>query len=169
MPFTVENGTVVSGANSFADVAFADDYFELRGVSKWALLPLPSKQAALILATDYIQVRYGDKLIGKLFQSDQPLSFPRVYNNDGLPVMPDALLKATCEYAVRASEKPLQPDPVLGADGRMPIKVVEEVGPIREEYAYSDVPNGQPALRTYPEADALMGLLMYKSNGLVRA
>ena len=168
MPFTVENGTIVSGANSFVDIAFADDYFGLRGNTKWGLLSLASKQASLVLATDYIQVRYGDRLIGTLADSDQTLAFPRLYSG-GVPTMPDALLKATCEYALRASERPLQPDPVLTEDGRMVTRSVEEIGPIREEYAYSDVGNALPALRNYPEADALIALLIYKSGGLVRA
>jgi hypothetical protein len=169
MPFIVEDGTIVAGANALASVEFADDYFALRNVTAWAELSIAVKQASLVTATDYIQVRYGSRFLGTIADQEQSLSFPRVYQRGSDPVMPDALLKAACEYAIRASVSPLAPDPVLGADGRLPTRVVEEIGPIREEYAYSDTSTTPLPFRAYPAADALIALLIRPRDGVYRA
>lgn len=61
--FTVEDGTGVKGANSYCTVQFMRDYFADRGVDLTAILDA-TLQAALIAATDYIDTRWGSRLLG---------------------------------------------------------------------------------------------------------
>jgi len=70
MTITVEDGTVVSGANSYVTVAELEAYAELRGNS----ITL-DKEIVLIKAMDWIesQLYKGDKLL-----CDQVLEWPRV-------------------------------------------------------------------------------------------
>ena len=70
MTITVEDGTVVSGANSYVSVAELESYAELRGHS----ITL-DKEIVLIKAMDWIesQLYKGDKLL-----CDQVLEWPRV-------------------------------------------------------------------------------------------
>ena len=70
MSIIVEDGTVVSGANSYVTVSELEDYAELRGNS----ITL-DKEIVLIKAMDWIeeQLYKGDKLL-----CDQVLEWPRV-------------------------------------------------------------------------------------------
>lgn len=83
MTLVVEDGNGLPTANSYADVAFADAYFSTRGVAAWTGSN-SLKEAALIRATDYIDVVWGPKFLGtKAFTypddptTDQALEFPR--------------------------------------------------------------------------------------------
>lgn len=70
MTITVEDGTVVSGANSYVTVAELEAYAEIRGNS----ITL-DKEIVLIKAMDWIEAQLykGDKLL-----CDQVLEWPRV-------------------------------------------------------------------------------------------
>ena len=90
MPFVVENGTGITGANSYATVAELDAYAEFRydmtGKST------QDKQSALVVASsDWLDGQHtfnGEKLV-----STQGLDFPTV--GDGLPdAIKEAALKA---------------------------------------------------------------------------
>jgi hypothetical protein len=101
----------------------------------------------------------------------QPLSFPRLslFDRDGIPVvgMPDRLLFATAEYAVRASTAELNPDLTTDATGFQVIKKREKVGPIEEETQYH--PGGGPKItQTYPAADALLNEYLRPVGTVVR-
>lgn len=174
MALVVEDGTLVPGANAFITTAYADAYFAARGNAVWLTLAKAQKEQAIVQATDYIQLRWGARLLGELSNQLQGLLFPRIYAYGGAAKMPDNLLRATAEYAVRASQGPLAPDMALDATGRLAIKVVEEVGPIREEFSYAT--NGMggvalpPPFRPYPIPDSYMRILLSgTSNQLLRA
>lgn len=94
----VEDGTIVSGANSFCTVAFADSYFATRGVVEW-VGSNTVKEQALIKATDYIELVYSDKFKSYILSDTQLLSFPReLYGH----IVPDGIKKANCELALRS-------------------------------------------------------------------
>lgn len=174
MAFVVEDGTVVTGANAYITTAFADAYFASRGNQIWVNLARSQKEQAIVQATDYIQYRWGRGLRGDAATSLQLLVFPRIYSYGGLPLLPVEVKYATAEYAVRASQAPLAPDITLDQTGRLAIKTVEEVGPIREEISYATNGMGGVALpspfRPYPVPDALMqGLARGTSNRVMRA
>ena len=116
MPFTVENGTGVTGANSYVSVAYADAYFTDRANGAWAANE--NKEGCLISATDYIEKVFARRFIGEMANAAFSLSWPR---NGADPyasnVIPDRLMKAACEYALRAINGKLMPDPVYQDSG----------------------------------------------------
>lgn len=193
MAFVVEDGNGLSDANSYVDLAFADDYFLTRAISAWTGADAV-KQAALIRATDYIDTVFGTKFKGTVAFStgdptvDQALAFPRdmrvpyvgsydtfmssavgLYSGplDKPVVIPTALKKATCEYALRALTAALLVDPAVDATGAMVTSKTETVGPISETtqyYATAGIQITQP----YPAADLLLKPLLNAGGTAIR-
>jgi len=171
MAFTVEDGTGVAGANAYIAVAYADAYFTDRGVTAWTGSN-EVKQAAIIKATDYIETRWGDRFKGRpeFLDPRQPLGFPRLclYDRAGQLVegIPDKLMKATAEYALRALSGELMPDPTTDASGAMIAGNRQKVGPIETEVTYA-ASMGVRTLKPYPAADKLLS--EYVNGGGARA
>lgn len=90
----------------------------------------------------------------------QPLSFPRIqlYDREGLLVqfIPDRLMQAVSEYAVRAVATTLLPDPTIDATGRAVVALRTKVGPIERETRYEEGSSTSQLLRSYPSADQLL-------------
>jgi hypothetical protein len=82
MSLVVEDGTVISGANSFVDLATADAYFDARHDDAWAAATDNAKERALVLASDYMTQAWRLKWRGSLTNATQPLTWPR----SGVPV-----------------------------------------------------------------------------------
>jgi hypothetical protein len=161
MAFTVEDGSGVVGANSYTTVAFADAYFEERGNAVWAAIADDAdKEKLLIQATDYIELIYCRRFIGDMVATDQALSWPRnyadPYPNDAIPL---ALQKACAEYALRANDGPLLPDPTVDANGFASVVKRKKIGPIEKEF---EVMNGGKVyvVRSYPVPDGYMYKLL---------
>ncbi len=121
MALVVEDGTGLTNADSYIDVAFADEYFVKRGITEWA--GLTNREQLIIRAMDYIENNYtyqGTKLL-----STQSLQFPRLIN--GETVYPIALKNAVCELALKANSGDLLQD-----TGKTTIR--EKVGTLEVEY-----------------------------------
>ena len=158
MAFVVEDGTGLSNANSYIEVAYADSYFTDRSIAAWSG-DNATKQSAIVRATDYIEARWADSFLGwrEFPDTPQSLSFPRLglYDREGYLIsgIPDLLKRATAEYALRALTVTLLPDPVVSdASGREIESAREKVGPIETEYTYGEL----VPLRPYPAADRLL-------------
>ena len=168
MAFVVEDGTGKSDANSYASVAYADAYFADRGIALWVGTP-QEKETYLIRATDYIDGRFASYFKGQqLYTSDpiQALQFPR----DMFVGMPATLLKATCEYALRAIGSTLAPDPTYDPSGMQVASNKTKVGPIETEVSFAaGSGNVRETIRSYPAADMLIKPLLRGSsaNGTV--
>ena len=63
MALVVEDGSGLSGANSYATAAQADTYASDRGLSAWTG-DTATKEAALIRATDYLEATYREAWLG---------------------------------------------------------------------------------------------------------
>jgi hypothetical protein len=140
MAIVVEDGTGKPDANSYASVATADAYHADRGNTAW-LAEQAAKETALVRATQYIESRYRGRWPGtRLKLRDQRLEWPRYgafvnYGPDyvadsyvrdnslavdkwpiGTNEVPQELIDATCEAALRELAKPgqLQPDVTIG-------------------------------------------------------
>jgi|LSQX01.1.fsa_nt_gb hypothetical protein len=166
MTFIAEDGTGLPDANSFVNVEFANAYFALRNVTAWQGTD-QEKQAWLVQATDYISARFNFK--GLPLKEDQGLPFPRMGEIAGLPVN---LLKATCEYAIRAKDAPLAPDPVIDESGWAVTSMTEKVGPIEDSKSFASGVAGASLtlFRPYPAADILLkGLLQSAGRRVIRA
>lgn len=108
MPFTVEDGSGVEGANSYVSVADADAYFALRGApAAWSAATTAAKEQALFLGTQYIEAHYLWST-GEVGSDDQGLGWPRTNAEDrhgrtiDSDVVPEVVKQATCEAASRA-------------------------------------------------------------------
>lgn len=162
MPFVVEDGTGKPDANSYASVEFALDYFTLRGVDKWLDKEPEEQQGALIKATDYAELRKCS-FIGTPAVEGQALHFPIVEGE-----MPTSLQKAVCEYALRALDGPLAPDPVTDANGLTVVQTKKKIGPIEKAFTVVGGADATPPVfRSYPAADALLRQLMRAAQNKV--
>ena len=82
MTLIVEDGTRVSGANSFVTVAEADAYFEARIDTTWTDADDEQKERALVLAADYMTQAWRLLWNGSISDGTQALAWPR----RGVPV-----------------------------------------------------------------------------------
>ncbi len=105
MAFTVEDGTIVAGANSYVTVAYADTYNTDRGNAAWTGDDAV-KEAALIKATDYIEQKYAGRWISTPQSETQDLSWPRTFDAG---VIPDRLMQAVCVLALESLSDDLNP------------------------------------------------------------
>lgn len=168
--FTPEDGTGLTDANSYVPLAFADQYFLDRANVAWTGAD-GDKQSALVRATDYVEGRFRFK--GESFLTTQALFFPTYSGKhdpdtgDKTPdAMPPKLLKAICEYAVRALAAALAPDPTVTDSGQKLTASTEKLGPIEETFTYQ--PGGTTYIfRPYPAADMLLRDLLRSGGGSV--
>lgn len=114
MALVKEDGSVVAGANSYADEADADAYQTDRGRQAWLDATTEVKEAALVRATDYIDGRWELQFIGEPLGDVQELAWPRsnaVYPATGNAFpndeVPGDVVNATVLYA----------DQIIGPDG----------------------------------------------------
>lgn len=163
--FVVEDGTGLADANSFASLDFAHEYFEDRGISAWSGSDNAKKQA-LVRATDYVANRFTFRLAP--YSDEQALPFPTIDPCSSDPAdMPVKLLKATCEYALRALTATLAPDPTVDDSGNRVIEKIEIVGPLEEHTKFQDGGSAQ-LFRPYPAADMLLRGLVVSGNRTYR-
>lgn len=146
MTLTVETGAGLPDAESYASGAAADAYHGARGNAAW-MGETAAKEVALRRATEYLDGLYGPRWAGHAATFDQALHWPRAYvlapNRAGrtlyLPsdAVPQAIVRACCEAALRELESPgsLTPDVYPGE------RVVSEtVDVLSVDYA----PGGSP-------------------------
>lgn len=170
MAFIVEDGTIVPGATSYASVEYADAYFGDRLNTAWADLSPESKQSNLIIATDYIKIRWEDQLLGKIVDVTQPLLFPRIYGCEDVGVLPDGVVRATCEYALRvglSENSSLAPDVAYDETGRLASTSKEKVGPLEESRSWTSPNASSLTFLPYRIPDALMRAFVRVSFGRV--
>ena len=164
MAIVTEDGTGKSDAQSYLSLADADSYFTARGIAAWTGSNAV-KGAALIAATEYIDIRYGDMLKGRAeFPDVQALMFPRlgIYDSEGRPLtgIPQRLERATAEYALISLTQSLMPNPVFDDSGKIVTEETDVTGPLTETKKYQP---GYLAVRPYPKADRLMSCFVRAS------
>ena len=169
MTLLVEDGSIVSGAESYVDAATATTYHANNGNTAWAAATTPAMEAALRKAARYMDGKYRSRFlgfrvrpVGTVALPGQAMEWPRLYvpvfgaapgispgtaYANYLPAnqIPQRLKDAQCELALRA----LASD--LATDGDVSIKR-KKLDVIEKEYAANMVP-GQIA---YPVVDQLL-------------
>lgn len=75
MSIVVEDGSVVSGANSYVTLEEVESYCEDRGFTAWASASDTDQEAALHRAMDYVE---SQEYKGSKTAYDNPLEWPRV-------------------------------------------------------------------------------------------
>lgn len=124
MSLIVEDGSNVTGAESYISVADADTYHVKRGNTSWGVLTTENKEILLRKATDYMVQTYRTQWAGARKYDDQALDFPRYdvpkfdspsgygvypsYYDD--TIVPGEVKVACAELAYKAISETLAPD-----------------------------------------------------------
>lgn len=101
----VEDGSVVSNANTYANLDTVDSYHDDLGNAAWALGTVDNRTDAILRGMRYLKVLHwkGTTLSGV---EGQPLSWPRedVYDADSIEIdsdiVPTRVVSALCEAAL---------------------------------------------------------------------
>lgn len=170
MAFTVEDGTGVADANAYITLAFFKDYHDDRGVD-YSGSTDSEIETAIIKATDYMELRFGDRWIGYLSSDATTLTWPRggVYDRKGVLVedtIPTDIKKACAEYALRALTTTLLPDPTTDASGKVVSRELKKIGPIETEKEFQV--GRSDTIKPYPAADKLLNFWIAGSGGVTR-
>ncbi len=174
MALIVETGAGVTGAQTLADMAYADAYFALRAKSDWAGEDA-AKEAALVSGMDYLN---GLSWLGDPVKYSQMLCWPRVgvpinmgcsrsYYQDGFLMgqahtgywpsneIPEKVKQAQCEAALRyLTGTDMLPD--LKRGGQI---IMKRVDVITTQYA-----NGAPAGTRFLAVEALLRPFLKSGN-----
>lgn len=132
MALIVEDGSIVSGSESYCSVAFADDFHAKRGNVAWD--NVDDKEAALRKATDYMTQVYRGQWQGFRYKNEQSLDWPRTgvmvdrFRAVLATVVPTEVKWACADLALRAATG------ALYADQNQKV-ARKKVGPIEVEYA----------------------------------
>ncbi len=181
MALVLEDG-VADDANSYADRTIADAYFDLRpsGNATWDALSDDEKDDNLIAATQYIELRFGQRFKGTRESQGQPLSFPRQgffdQRGDLIEGIPLELEQATAEYALQNSTTVLIEPPAASASEGEVTEQEDKVGPIttRTRFSRSGGTSGGSGLvsgkniKEYPIPDLLIEPLLRPTGQTVR-
>lgn len=119
MTLTVETGAIVLDADSYTSLAVADAYHLARANTEWEDADDEDKEAALIRATQALDIRYRGKWYGYKTNNNtdvvdpQLLSWPRKLETDstnpivdsegveiGINSIPQPVITAVCEIAL---------------------------------------------------------------------
>lgn len=155
MALVVENGSLVAGANSFVTVAEARAYADARALT----LPAedPAVEAALIVATDYLE-SLGARFKGeKTDPENQELQWPReCVNIDGWDVPEDTIPKQLKNAQIQlAIENAAGVDLMPTGDGREVIR--KKIDVLETQWAPGSGGNAQPV---FAKVQALLAPLM---------
>ena len=173
----------VQDANAYCDVAFFKGHHDDRGVG-YGSANDAAIERALILATDYVDMRWRTRFRGQRKSSAQNTEWPRSEAFDDLGStlegIPRRLKQAVAEYALRAlttkllvdAPRSVLPDGSVQAAGTV-IETTSKVGPIEETVKYGDAIGGAGGTSTVdglllpaiPSADLMVETLLKGSGG----
>ena len=159
MTLIVEDGSIVTGAESYISVSDASNYHTVRGNTAWAALTTDAlREAALRRATDYMEQVYRSRWQGYKVNEDQALDWPRYdvevegYAVDS-DIVPTEIKNACAELALRASAADLNPDLTQGV-------LSEQVGSIQVTYD-----KASPQFTRYRAIDAILSPYLKAGGG----
>lgn len=161
MSFVVETGAGLTNANSYISVADADTYVADHGnEAVWTSATNAQKEAALRNATQYIDLKYGDKFKSCKTNinsgSRQALQFPRisVIDEDGYLYDDDEIPECLKNAVVEAALRILAGDDLLGVLESATIQSESStVGPLSESITYV---GGKSPVKRYPKIYSLL-------------
>lgn len=161
MTIIVEDGGGRADATAYADIAYADGHHAQRGNDAWAAAAVPSREAALIRATDCLNAAWHYR--GSVLNDVQALAWPRqgVEDDTGRTILgvPEAIKRACAELALKALTEELLPDQPRGG-----LIESESLGPMSMRYAA-----GAPAGTTRRLVEGLLRGLLRSGIDLARA
>jgi len=158
MALIVETGSGSSTSDSYISLADANTYIASHGNSTtWSAATDASKEEALRIATQYIDLKYEDRFVGIKASRDNALCWPRIgvidadgysYNSNEIPLR---LTYAVAEAALRH----IAGDDLLGVitDNGTIKSETSILGPIEDTVEYIGGKSQTPA---YPKIMALL-------------
>lgn len=168
MALTVEDGSVVAGADTYISITDADTYIsDYLNSTTWTAQSTASKERFLRRATQYVDNRYGPDWRGIKIGTDQLLDWPRVnalienyiFDSDAIPVQ---LKRAVSEVAVKLNDGvALTTD---NEDGNIESESVT-VGPIKVMTDYAGI---REPLSIFPDIDLIIAPLLSRTDKAVR-
>ena len=175
MALTVEDGTSVSGANSYISLADANTYMSTRtnGTHAWDSASDDDKEQALIEAMDFMENQYRDKMRGVQEYEGQLWAWPREYvydlRGDEYTGIPSRLKYAQVEFAAfYLTEGTLYLNPSTDDTGQQVKRTREEVGPLKTETEF--VSGGTIATAySVPKAEQYIKDFIFDTDTLLRA
>lgn len=173
MALIVEDGSIISGAESYASVANTDAYnTSFVGDASWIDASEPEKERALRQATQYLDTIYFQQWRGERVQATQSLQWPRIgaVYNDGVAIpansIPVPLLRATMELAIKAAgqEEPLIVDVDAPSANIRREKV--KAGPVEQDIEYV---GGNTSQKRFTIVENLVLPLIHGANMVERS
>mgnify|MGYP007024625542 FL=1 len=164
MPLTVEDGTLVAGADSYVSLADANTYWDGNGApTAWTSLTDPAKEGRLRAAARYLQDGQRLPFTGTLHVWDQSLVWPRVgATNYGTAVPSDAVPGQVIDAQLWLTVYGLAAGALTGTPGTPATNGnlrSQQLGPIaRSFFSPKEMAEGQAAASNSAPAD-LVGLL----------
>ena len=167
MPITliVEDGTMPAGANSYVDIASADNYLAQRGAYAWVGKEDDEKASALIRAADTLNTFNWN---GADAESGRIMAWPRKHMLfiDKSPVqenfIPDQIKSAQCEIAADILLN--QADPLAPVDTSQGAVTSEKVDVVSLTYATPET-NNYNGITGYPAVDGLLRPFLSGNEG----
>lgn len=156
----VEDGTGKADSNTYADLAYADNYFSVRNNSTWQNYNIGQRKSALIKGAAYVD-QYD--FIGTKKTATQAMQWPRINAKvDGYlldsTLIPKALKDAQCEAGLRAAAGEIMADIESGST------IEETVDVITVKYSeYSS-----SGVTRYPIIESLLRKLVTSSGNYHR-
>lgn len=173
MALTIEDGTGVAGADSWLDVAGITAYlaahYTTAQMAAWTAGSSGDKEIWARQAAQFLSATFGHRFPGYRTNEDQGLPFPRTgaWDADGYAIeddaIPQAILDAQCELALRA------------ASGRLDADVTTSLGNISSESksisgiskSVSYGPGGKPTEQEFPIVERILGYLIGVGGGQI--
>ena len=170
MAFEVQDGlNPTTTANAYITVEEFDEFMTDRNYTN--TYTEVQKKAAIIIATEYLDIRFMYKDYKKL--ANQSTEHPRnqYYDKEGRLVtngIHPAIFIATMEYTRIALMNDLVPNPTPDASGKVVIYEREKVDVLETEKRYGA--GGATEMPTYPTADnrLIKAGLVVRGNDLIR-
>lgn len=141
MAIVTEDGTGKADAETYISVSDADTYHSDRGNTDWAAATTATKEAALRVATAWIDGSFRRRFPGTKGTKEQALAWPRdsAVDAEGWAIdedeIPTALKHATAEAALREVQDPGSLSPDLSAAGSVQSER-NKAGPVETETVY---------------------------------
>ena len=156
----VEDGTGKDDSNSYADLAYADNYFSVRNNSTWQTYNIGQRKSALIKGAAYVE-QYD--FIGTKKTATQAMQWPRINAKvDGYlldsTLIPKALKDAQCEASLRAAAGEIMADIESGST------IEETVDVITVKYSE----HSSTGVTRYPVIESLLRKLVTSSGNYHR-
>jgi hypothetical protein len=170
MSLIVETGLGVSNAVSYISLADADAYIaDHDNSAAWSAAADADKEKYLRLATQYIDLQYGNRFKGYKTARDNALCWPRlnVCDADGYYYL-STEIPACIKYAtVEAALMVLAGDDLLGVLANPGIIASEskKIGPLEKSVTYV---GGKAPVKSYPRIKALLRPVIELSDSIQR-